>query len=773
MLYADIFGAHSFYDLVSLPTAFALMSVVTIAAFFLAVRLDAQVVVVLGLVGGFVTPPLLTESPDNPLRLFSYVALLNAGIAAVAMRKRWDYLFVLAAIGSVLMEISWVPVYDAAKASAGFPIFLGLEAQFLVFAYLRQKLEPAEKWSTLAAGALGFAALGFGAWLLTFPMLAERPGFFFGFTFLADLGLLALAMLRPSPARLAAPAGAAVFTLLAVWTAGYLRHDVLWWALGAYLLFALIHAGFSVWPLTAQAQVKSPFSWTSCVPLLALALLAICVWHGETSFAVWTCVLLVDLIAIGIASRTRSLLALVVALIGTAITAALWIVLAPPLRDSVPGILIVIAAFGVSFSTASTFLTRTVDSTSTNARRNVPVLSAAMPFALLLMLIAKLPIGAPTAVFAVALLLAVLLLGLGIVSRTSWIAAVALAFTWAVEREWHGLYFQNTHALLALGWYVVFFLVFAVYPFFSAEERAPLPWAIGAISGALHFWLIYELISSAYPSLRNGLLPAGFVLPFAVGVWHLIRICGVLPASGDARLAWQGGAALFFISLIFPIQFEREWITLGWAVEGCALLALFRVVPNAGLRLAGAGLLSLAFVRLALNPAVLEYHPRAGTRIWNWYLYAYGITSLCSLGGAWLVQRFRDSQTARVVPRLLYTLGAILIFLLLNIEIADYFSIGPTLTFSFTGNFARDMTYSIAWALFAFALLLVGMNRGLRYVRYAGLALLIITLLKLFLHDLGSLSQLYRIGAFIGVALILIVASFVYQRFLAPSAKTE
>ncbi|MBA2241466.1 MAG: DUF2339 domain-containing protein, partial [Chthoniobacterales bacterium] len=401
VLYADIFGAHSFYDLVSLPTAFALMSVVTIAAFFLAVRLDAQVVVVLGLVGGFVTPPLLTESPDNPLRLFSYVALLNAGIAAVAMRKRWDYLFVLAAIGSVLMEISRVPVYDAAKASAGFPIFLGLEAQFLVFAYLRQKLEPAEKWSTLAAGALGFAALGFGAWLLTFPMLAERPGFFFGFTFLADLGLLALAMLRPSPARLAAPAGAAVFTLLAVWTAGYLRHDVLWWALGAYLLFALIHAGFSVWPLTAQAKVKSPFSWTSCVPLLALALLAICVWHGETSFAVWTCVLLVDLIAIGIAARTRSLLALVVALIATAITAALWIVLAPPLRDSVPGILIVIAAFGVFFSTASTFLTRTVDSTSTNARRNVPVLSAAMPFALLLMLIAKLPIGAPTAVFAV------------------------------------------------------------------------------------------------------------------------------------------------------------------------------------------------------------------------------------------------------------------------------------------------------------------------------------------------------------------------------------
>ena len=181
-------------------------------------------------------------------------------------------------------------------------------------------------------------------------------------------------------------------------------------------------------------------------------------------------------------------------------------------------------------------------------------------------------------------------------------------------------------------------------------------------------------------------------------------------------------------------------------------------------------MLSLSFVGLALNPAVLEYHRRSANWIWNWYLYAYGITCLCLFGGARLVQQFRDTQIARVIPRLLYTLGTVLAFLLLNIEIANYFSVGPTLTFSFTGNFARDMTYSIAWAVFAFALLLIGMKKEMRFVRYAGLALLSVTLLKLFLHDLGELGQLYRIGAFMGVALILIVASFVYQRFLRPKS---
>jgi len=265
-----------------------------------------------------------------------------------------------------------------------------------------------------------------------------------------------------------------------------------------------------------------------------------------------------------------------------------------------------------------------------------------------------------------------------------------------------------------------------------------------------------------------GLLPAIFVLPGAIGVWALLKLYRANPASGDSRLAWQGGALLLFVSLIFPLQFEREWITLGWALEGLALLWLFHRVPHRGLRLVAVVLLCAAFVRLALNPAVFEYHKRAAIRIWNWYLYAYGITTVCLLAGARLFGAPQKSTVERAGPPLLGSLGAILVFLLLNIEIADYFSIGPTLTFSFTGNFARDMTYSIAWALFALALILVGMRIKQRAARYAGVALLGITLAKLFLHDLSDLDELYRIGAFVGVAVILIAASFIYQRFLAP-----
>jgi uncharacterized membrane protein len=123
-------------------------------------------------------------------------------------------------------------------------------------------------------------------------------------------------------------------------------------------------------------------------------------------------------------------------------------------------------------------------------------------------------------------------------------------------------------------------------------------------------------------------------------------------------------------------------------------------------------------------------------------------------------------------PPVLAGLGTVLAFLLLNIEIADYFSEpGSVLTFQFSGNFARDMTYSIAWGVFALGLLIYGILRNVAVARYSAMGLLCVTLIKLFFHDLAQLGQLYRIGAFIGVAIIAMLASFAYQKFFSARNK--
>jgi uncharacterized membrane protein len=197
-------------------------------------------------------------------------------------------------------------------------------------------------------------------------------------------------------------------------------------------------------------------------------------------------------------------------------------------------------------------------------------------------------------------------------------------------------------------------------------------------------------------------------------------------------------------------------------------------VPHPGLRLTGIGLLTAAFVRLAFNPAVLEYHQRSATPVFNWYLYTYGIATICLFVGTKLLAPPRNMILKSNVQPVLATLGTILAFLLMNIEIADYFSApGSTLTFEFSGNFARDMSYSIAWALFALALLVAGILKKIPAARYAAMGLLCVAILKLFFHDLAQLGQLYRIGAFIGVAVIAMLASFAYQKFFNAGEKAK
>src|SRR5437899_8288311 len=110
ILYAVTFACRSFYhfSFFGLIPTFALMSLITAAAFLLAVRMDALVVAILGIAGGFLTPVFLSTGQDNHLGLFCYIALLDIGVLPVVGRKEWRSLPILGAVGTVLMQVAWV-----------------------------------------------------------------------------------------------------------------------------------------------------------------------------------------------------------------------------------------------------------------------------------------------------------------------------------------------------------------------------------------------------------------------------------------------------------------------------------------------------------------------------------------------------------------------------------------------------------------------------------------------------------------------------------------
>ena len=312
-----------------------------------------------------------------------------------------------------------------------------------------------------------------------------------------------------------------------------------------------------------------------------------------------------------------------------------------------------------------------------------------------------------------------------------------------------------------------------------AARRVPsarAPWGAAVLASAAFFLLGRESFREAGWDGFVGVLPVGIAAALALLLVALLRT--EPPARRDlGRLALVAGAALAFVTVAIPLQLAKEWVTIGWALEAAALAWLFTRVPHRGLLLASAGLSVAVFVRLVLNEAVLTYHARGATPIWNWYLYTY----LIAAAALFLAARFLrgtaddlwDGRLRVSTADLVY--GTVLLFALVNIEIADWFAAGPALTFNFArgASLAQDLAYTLAWALFGVGLLAAGIVGRSRGARAAALGLLVVTVLKAFLHDLGRLGGLYRVASFVGLAVSLSLVAIAIQRFVLRPREKE
>jgi Predicted membrane protein len=317
-------------------------------------------------------------------------------------------------------------------------------------------------------------------------------------------------------------------------------------------------------------------------------------------------------------------------------------------------------------------------------------------------------------------------------------------------------------------------LAFAAYPLALGRRAgdARTPYLTTVLANVAYFFLARTAIMHGGYGAYVGALPVAQALLLVPVLSQLVRFERERasraprgqPYMASDRLALVAAATLACVTVAIPLQLDKNWITIGWALEGAGLLWLVLRIRHAGLFAAGVGLLGVAFVRLTLNPAVLAYHPRGAMPIVNWYLYTYALVAGTMFVAAQLVRG--GDETARKISGLFSAAGAVLMFLLLNIEIADFYATGPTITFHFSANLAQDLTYTIGWALFAIALLAAGIVMRSKQSRIASIGLLVVTVLKCFLHDFGRLGGLYRVGSFVGLALSLALVAIVLQRFV-------
>ena len=116
MYLAIWFASQNRYNLIPQMLAFILMALVTATGSLLSSRYDALPIAVLAMIGGFLTPILLSTGVDDETGLFGYIALLDAGVLALAYSKHWRSLNYLAFGGTILMFAAWMfSWYDQSK----------------------------------------------------------------------------------------------------------------------------------------------------------------------------------------------------------------------------------------------------------------------------------------------------------------------------------------------------------------------------------------------------------------------------------------------------------------------------------------------------------------------------------------------------------------------------------------------------------------------------------------------------------------------------------
>jgi uncharacterized membrane protein len=162
-LYFSVFASVNFYHLIGVLPAFALMGLVTVAAGMLAVRFDSMLIAVLGIIGGYGTPIMLSGGGSNFVGLFSYMLILGCGILGISLKKNWHLLNYLGLACTYALFYASMRDYQQAEFWNVMPFLVGFfvlysTALFLFNAVQRTKSTLLELLGLLLNAGIFFAA---------------------------------------------------------------------------------------------------------------------------------------------------------------------------------------------------------------------------------------------------------------------------------------------------------------------------------------------------------------------------------------------------------------------------------------------------------------------------------------------------------------------------------------------------------------------------------------------------------------------------------------
>jgi uncharacterized membrane protein len=743
------------------------------------------------------------------VRIFLGAVLALALVAAGEWSRRSEKLSALPGVPSAhipgtLTAAGTTVAYATVYAAYGLYGFLPPAVAFILLG--------AVALLTLGAALLhgpALAGLGvIGAYLAPMLVASTEPDYWSLYIYIAVVNAAAFALAR---FRLWRWLAIAAVILGALWTLPGIQADTVT-ALGAHVFHAL--AGFALvatflvcsliyGPPAVPGAVDRLSTLALVVYLLAAALLVLASRHDPSAL---TAFVVLTAATIAIAWRTEAAAGTVpVAAVLAALVMAHWSVhmnvqgLLAPSGPAAPAIpeperydygshLILAAGWAVLFG-ASGFLAQ-----GRSPRALVPMLWGATavfaPLAMLVALyyrIAQLDRSLPFAALALLVAAIFALATESLVKReprpgamaasamfaTGTLGALALALTFALEKGWLTIALALT--VPGIAW---------------VSEQRSLPWlrwlaaiVVAVVTARVAYQPTIAGADLGATPIFNWLL-YGYGVPaaaFWIAGWLLRGRADDLPA----RMV-DAGAILF--TVLLAVLEIRHYVTGGdiyrhtngvveamlYVNVGLAMtIGLERVrgrtrsvVHNAAALLMAAMTLFAILSDLALASVPYLHSIPVGGAFFNLVLLGYGLPAVLAITLALIARTTRP-----ISYRVAATIAAVTLALFyLTLEVRRLFH-GPILDGPTTD--AEQYAYSTVWLAFGIVLLAVGFFLRSQPARLTALAVIALTIAKVFIIDTASISGIYRALSVIGLGVVLLGIGWVYQHVLYPRARTE
>jgi predicted membrane protein len=340
---------------------------------------------------------------------------------------------------------------------------------------------------------------------------------------------------------------------------------------------------------------------------------------------------------------------------------------------------------------------------------------------------------------------------------TAFLGTVLLVGQW-----WDGFYGAE-HRGAALGgtgllWFVYFVLpaIGSPRPGFWGTART----LVSVANGLLFSWVLYAILDPGYTVLRGPLI-ALLALAYVSFGSLLGGRRGRIP---PVRALQYTGIVLAVLAV--PIQFDLAWITLGWSLMALLLVWIGTESGDRGDRLLAYAVTVIVIFRVLVFDTMESFDHLSGYRPLLSGSFLVGLAAVVAVGGiAGLLHRRRDRLPAferRLVPVFVLTAAALLLWRL-SVESVAIFAAREDLS-GVSTELASLLTLSLLWAVYAGILIGIGFYFRYRPIRYLGMGILGLLILKVFLLDREALERGYRIASFVGVGVLLLLISILYQK---------